>query len=411
MRDKNLLITTSWDDGGMFDDKLLTLLTKYNMAATFFRNEPVVKPFEQGGHTKSHPDLTKLSDASIKSEIKNLPAQAGQKSLVPFAYPKGKYNQEVKQLVGQAGYKYARTTALFETRVGDLLEAGTTIHAYNHHLLVYLLHGWNKILFWKLIFSGADFSDWEDLAKKSLDILLNSGGIYHLWGHSWEIENNNDWSKLERVFGYVNKKTSLKIRINNSKILELFKEQKEKYYRQNIYSKTDKKTDNMLYNISIKYNKKSVNVLELGCGDGRYSKYFDKANYIGIDYNLPRSLIKDLRFKSFDISKLDALKLPKQDLIIALGLLEDETDILGFIDRLKPLTGKKTLIIITVHNADSLSFRFKEYIKRQLGLRPFAFSSYTKKFLKTHISPIGSASSKDVIDLGEYLVVLSKDEN
>jgi len=30
--------------------------------------------------------------------------------------------------------------------------------------------------------------------------IMNNGGIWHLWGHSWEIEANSDWDKLESIF-------------------------------------------------------------------------------------------------------------------------------------------------------------------------------------------------------------------
>ena len=35
------------------------------------------------------------------------------------------------------------------------------------------------------------------------DKTLEEGGVYHLWGHSWEIDKNEDWNRLERVFKYI----------------------------------------------------------------------------------------------------------------------------------------------------------------------------------------------------------------
>ena len=33
-----------------------------------------------------------------------------------------------------------------------------------------------------------------------MDYVIKHGGVWHLWGHSWEIEKNKDWDKLEEVF-------------------------------------------------------------------------------------------------------------------------------------------------------------------------------------------------------------------
>ena len=57
----------------------------------------------------------------------------------------------------------------------------------------------------------------------SFDHILENGGIWHLWGHSWEIEKNNDWSKLKNIFEYI----KLKSKNNSIEFLtngEIFKE-------------------------------------------------------------------------------------------------------------------------------------------------------------------------------------------
>jgi len=30
-------------------------------------------------------------------------------------------------------------------------------------------------------------------------------GLFHLWGHSWEIDKNHDWQRLENVLAYIAK--------------------------------------------------------------------------------------------------------------------------------------------------------------------------------------------------------------
>jgi len=54
---------------------------------------------------------------------------------------------------------------------------------------------------------------------------MENGGIWHLWGHSKEIEDNNDWQQLERVLEYIslNGKTNNAEFLTNGEILtELF---------------------------------------------------------------------------------------------------------------------------------------------------------------------------------------------
>ena len=79
---KKLLVTTSWDDGHKLDIRLAALLKKYGIKGTFyicpqdheFKNEDLLstqdiltisKDFEIGGHTITHPYLTKITIAQI----------------------------------------------------------------------------------------------------------------------------------------------------------------------------------------------------------------------------------------------------------------------------------------------------------------------------------------------------------
>ena len=41
--------------------------------------------------------------------------------------------------------------------------------------------------------------DWVATAEALLEHVLSRGGVFHLWGHSWEIEERNQWSRLEEV--------------------------------------------------------------------------------------------------------------------------------------------------------------------------------------------------------------------
>lgn len=43
------------------------------------------------------------------------------------------------------------------------------------------------------------------------------GGVFHLWGHSWEIEHNKDWGRLERVLSYFANRSDVKY-LNNGEL-------------------------------------------------------------------------------------------------------------------------------------------------------------------------------------------------
>ena len=45
--------------------------------------------------------------------------------------------------------------------------------------------------------------DWLELAKKLFDSVLQNGGIWHLYGHSWEIDDLGLWEDLEQILDYV----------------------------------------------------------------------------------------------------------------------------------------------------------------------------------------------------------------
>jgi hypothetical protein len=45
--------------------------------------------------------------------------------------------------------------------------------------------------------------EWDALARAMFDQVVKDGGVYHIWGHSWEIDEHDDWERLENVFRYI----------------------------------------------------------------------------------------------------------------------------------------------------------------------------------------------------------------
>ena len=80
---------------------------------------------------------------------------------------------------------------------------GTTIYAKNlnfHSFRKHFIAWQDPKFFWFLLHNNLFFKNWDEVAIAVLDFIRINGGIWHLWGHSWEIDENNDWNRLENVF-------------------------------------------------------------------------------------------------------------------------------------------------------------------------------------------------------------------
>ncbi|HEU5381228.1 MAG TPA: polysaccharide deacetylase family protein [Ktedonobacteraceae bacterium] len=205
------IITTSWDDGHKLDLKLATLLKKYNLAATFYiaPSQPgfdrkdllseqeiqfLSESFEIGGHTLHHPNLTQVPLNIAVDEIKAgrdwLESITGKK-IRSFAYPYGAYTEPVQKAVLDLGFVVARTAERFSIKSPtDYSALPTTVHLVNYKRDIKKFPKYRTI-------------KWQNLARYFFDQTLKKGGVFHLWGHSWEVEKYNQWKNLEAIFEYI----------------------------------------------------------------------------------------------------------------------------------------------------------------------------------------------------------------
>lgn len=197
-----MIFETSWDDGHKLDLKLATLLRKYKIPATFYiptdtkeltwpEVRRLAKDFEIGSHTITHPqDLKKLDYVEKWSEIqtsKDILEKMLDKPVKKFCYPRGRFDEECVEIVRDAGYEEARTTMVDYLYVGKSetpFSKPTAVHVYPRE--EYGDKHW--LVFARELFDEADRGgDW----------------VFHLWGHSWEIEKLGLWVELEEFFRYV----------------------------------------------------------------------------------------------------------------------------------------------------------------------------------------------------------------
>lgn len=216
---QKIIITTSWDDGSPSDLKLVKLLQRHEVPATFYvpirrtsekclsrsQIREIARDFDIGGHTYSHVNLTKIPLRQAQKEIADCKAELQHiigRELVAFCYPWGAYNDRIVDIVKNVGFKGARTVRSFRTQITSAYELGTTLHTHNH-LVVHYVRQLMSANNWKLFRFLAQHKlltrDWREIAVGSLNYVAQNGGIWHLWGHSWDIDRHNAWRKLDDV--------------------------------------------------------------------------------------------------------------------------------------------------------------------------------------------------------------------
>ena len=202
---KKKAITFSYDDTVTQDIRLIEILDKYGLKATFNLNSgllgmdgmliregvevshvkipaseiaSVYKNHEVAAHTLTHPHLPKLPDDEVIRQVEedrlNLSDLVGYE-VVGMAYPGGgmNNNDRVARLVkNHTGIKYARTISL-----GYSFLPQPDLYRYKptaFHL---------------------DFADNYRLAADFFE--RETEGVFYIWGHSYEFDIHNTWDQFE----------------------------------------------------------------------------------------------------------------------------------------------------------------------------------------------------------------------
>jgi peptidoglycan-N-acetylglucosamine deacetylase len=219
---KPAIITLSFDDGDPSDLEIARLLKKYDLPATFYvpitnvegratlTPEQVVQlsemGFEIGAHGYHHHYLDRIPASEVYEEIKSGKERLEQilgRKVTCFCYPGGKIPSVAVAAVRQLGFEYARTIRECGFAVRDPLLAPTTNHMGKHCRRHYIKEALlSRDLAYIIFFFKHRLWDknWYDFSLANLDYALATGGIWHIWGHAFEIDENHEWEKLERVF-------------------------------------------------------------------------------------------------------------------------------------------------------------------------------------------------------------------
>lgn len=194
-------ITFSYDDGVEQDLRLLEILNKYGLKATFNLNTAlnantpswmykslevrrlnlsdcinVYNGHEIAVHTLTHPNLCELDDKHLQEELltdrENIERLFGQ-TVSGMAYPYGAYSDYLVNKLSEYGFKYARTVEAsysFDVQK-DLLRFKPTCH-----------HDDEKLF---------------ELAERFIAMDANIPQIFYVWGHAYEFEGNKNWDRFE----------------------------------------------------------------------------------------------------------------------------------------------------------------------------------------------------------------------
>jgi peptidoglycan-N-acetylglucosamine deacetylase len=220
------IVTTSWDDGDALDLTIAELLRSRGLAGTFYvpvtpyQGRPALQQadlrslssqgFEVGAHSLSHRNVASLSPGELDEDVRTCKQTLEDvigREVRMFCYPWGRYNRSVIKCLRGAGYLGARTTRMLEWALDfKPFEMPTTLQAYPHRTSTYLKNltrsgNWRGAVGYLTQFAGID--GWVELGKRLFDLVLQRGGVWHLYGHSWEIEEVGLWEDLRDVLDYV----------------------------------------------------------------------------------------------------------------------------------------------------------------------------------------------------------------
>jgi len=241
--ERQRIVTTSWDDGDYADMRLAEMLRSRGVAGTFYvPTRPYggrlslstdnlrslsSEGFEIGAHGVTHQLLWGLSAKELASEIApckpTLEGIVG-KEVRMFCYPCGRYDANVVRSLKNAGYWGARTVRMLVTGFEfDPFEMPTTVQIIPQPRASYFKNVARSRRLDSLRVCLANLpllDNWLELGKRLFDSVLENGGVWHMYGHSHEIDKLGLWGELEEILDYVSKREGVQY-VPNSELIRL----------------------------------------------------------------------------------------------------------------------------------------------------------------------------------------------
>jgi peptidoglycan/xylan/chitin deacetylase (PgdA/CDA1 family) len=218
-------LTLSYDDGVEQDRRLVEILNRYGIKATFnlnsglqsgasqwTRGDVVIRRMNIAGipelyrgheiavHSLTHPHLENLDKETVANELEqdkiNLERIFGTE-IYGMAYPFGTFNDTVVEVVRNCNLRYARgvkSTYSFDIPQ-DLLAYQPTIHHNDKSLM--------------------------ELAETFIKLKPSKPSVFYLWGHSYEFEVDNNWQVIEDFCRLVSGRDDIYYATNSQALLGL----------------------------------------------------------------------------------------------------------------------------------------------------------------------------------------------
>jgi peptidoglycan/xylan/chitin deacetylase (PgdA/CDA1 family) len=233
-------ITTSWDDGHPLDLRVAELLTKYGLPGTFYaprtakwgtmtpsQLRQLSETFEVGAHTLHHVVLTGASHELARQEIADSRSWVEDVTGSPcsmFCPPRGRYSRGHLQVIRQAGFSGVRTVELLSLdwprRDAGLALMPTSVQAHPHGWLAYGRNAlrWGPLRNLPSLLRYGRTRDWTRLSQTLAARAVERGGVFHLWGHSWEVERDGQWQRLEEVLRLLGQLAAVAPALSNGQV-------------------------------------------------------------------------------------------------------------------------------------------------------------------------------------------------
>lgn len=203
---KHKVLTMSYDDGTIFDRKLVEIFNKYGIKGSFHLNGGLLgtkqfrerisaeevttlyKGHEVSAHTYTHPTIERcpldqvvqqvIEDRRVLEDLCGYPVRG-------MSYPNGSYSEDIKKLLPACGIEYSRIVGSSHTFAmpTDYLEWKSTCH-----------HSQN------LMENAKKFAE---LNKKQYLYMM------YVWGHSYEFDNNDNWDLIEEFCKYIGQRDDI----------------------------------------------------------------------------------------------------------------------------------------------------------------------------------------------------------
>lgn len=205
---KRKAVTLSYDDGVMFDRRLMEIMDKHGLKGTFninsglFGKEPggrrltkeeayelyANSPHEVAVHGFRHLSLSEVEQSmAARDVIKDREELEDMFGCVikGMAYAYGAVDDKVVEVLKTCGISYSRTTV--STESFDLPEDWLHMPATCHHKNPRLME-----LAKAFVEAGDGRKFWRTTPM-----------LFYLWGHSYEFNDNNNWEIIEEFAEYI----------------------------------------------------------------------------------------------------------------------------------------------------------------------------------------------------------------